>query len=285
MRRIRLSLGAMCIAGGLLAAVPAAASASGQRQHSGGDYKLAHPGTLTVAASSTPPDFILAATGKISGVQPDSLRTFAREHHLKIVFDRYSFSGSLTAVESGRADITGGFYYTKTRAKAVFYTYMTSKTGSYLVYLKSTTYKNPSTFLGKNVGVAAGYAQVPYLTKYLGSSHVLQFTADPAGIEAVKTGRVVGFVSGSTVLWFLRGDKTLKAVRLKQGTFDQPKTVTTVTSGMLVSCRNKALGEAVDVTLKKMWQDGSLKKIQSGYGFASVFPPKLVSKPNLCGKK
>lgn len=287
MRRLRRSLGAVCIVAGFIAAVPVTASAASEghhKHHAAGHFKLAHKGTLTVAASATPPDFVISPTGKVTGIVATVLKTFAKAHHLKVTFDKYSFSGSLTAVESGRADITGAFYYTKTRAKAVFYTYPYTVDGSFLVYLNTTKYKKPSTFLGKTVGVAAGYAQVPYMQKYLGTSHVVQFTADPAGIEAVKTGRVAGFISGNTVLWYARTDKALKVVRLKPGTFDQPATVTNQSDNMMVSCHNVGLAKAVDATMKQMVKNGKLKKVIDKYGYGITYTGRLVSHPNLCGK-
>lgn len=288
MKRIPLFLGALSIVFGALGMTPGIASASGRahrKDRKASHFKLVHPGTLTVAVSPTPPAFDIASTGKVTGITATVLRHFAHKHHLKITFDKYSFSGMLTAVESGRADISGGFFYTKTRAKAVYYVDATTQSYVWMALQKSTPYKKPSTLLGKPVGSAAGYAQTPYIQKYLGQKDVSLFTSVVAGAEAVKTGRVDAFVGGNTLVALIHGTHTLKVVRLMPHQFDLPKTIAITSASMVVSCKNPGLAKAVDATLVQLRKRPKLTKLFKKYDLPkSTYPKSMITHHQLCGK-
>ncbi|HLH64768.1 MAG TPA: ABC transporter substrate-binding protein [Solirubrobacteraceae bacterium] len=261
----------------------AASTAAASSASPSASFHLVHPGTLTVAVNATPPDFVISPSGSVSGIVMSILHTFAAAHHLKVATQIYSFSGALTAVESGRADVTGAFYYTPTRAKAVRYARPYAVDGSYIAVQRSTPYTGPASMKGKSVGVAAGYAQVPYLQQYLGDSHVVQFASDPSGIEALKTGRVAGYVSANDLLYYARQDPSLKVIQLTAGTFDQPASVTDQTDNIFASCHNQALADAISATIEQMWKSGALKALLAKYGEAATFPPN-ETQPNLCGQ-
>jgi polar amino acid transport system substrate-binding protein len=248
-------------------------------------FKLVSPGTLTVAASATPPDFIVSPTGQVSGIVADILTRFADKYGLKTKYDIYSFSAALTAVEGGRADVGGAIYYTTQRAKALLYTSPYAHDGSYMVLPKSAGYTGPSWLQGKTVGVAAGYAQVPYIQKALGSDHVLQFSNDQTGVEAVKTGRTAAYVTGGEVTYYTRGDNSLKYVTFKTGQLDQPASVTTQTDNMFVKCGNTALANAIDNEMQTLRANGQMKQIFAKYNETSTYYAQKLVRKSLCASQ
>ncbi|HEX5193796.1 MAG TPA: transporter substrate-binding domain-containing protein [Solirubrobacteraceae bacterium] len=291
-RRGRVAVGVAIAIVAALVIAACGGSSSGSDGGSGGGgsananakvpFKLVTPGTLTVAASATPPDFIVSATGGVSGIVPDILTRFADKYGLKTKYDIYSFSAALTAVEGGRADVGGAIYYTTQRAKALLYTSPYAHDGSYMVLPKSADYTGPSWLQGKTVGVAAGYAQVPYIQKALGSNHVLQFSNDQTGVEAVKTGRTVAYVTGGEVTYYTRGDSSLKYVTFKTGQLDQPASVTTQTDNMFVKCGNSALAKAIDDEMQTLRKNGQMKQIFAKYNESSTYYAQKLVRKSLC---
>lgn len=245
-------------------------------------FRLVTPGTLTVATSATPPSFIIKPDGTTSGIVPTMLKGFAKKHDLKIVFQNYSFSGMLTAVESGRADVGGAIYYTKQRAKALLYVQPYGRDGSFLVIKKSNAYSSPASLKGKKVAVAAGYAQVPYVVKALGDKNVIQVPNDQIGVEAVKTGRAYGYVTGGEVSWYAHGDPSLKVIKFNKGDLGQPASITSTTDNMFVGCGHGELKKALDDYVNKLRQSGKLAKLLTKYHEQHSILNTEVQRPNLC---
>jgi polar amino acid transport system substrate-binding protein len=258
-------------------------SGSGSGSAAKAPFTTVSKGQLTVAASATPPDFIVSPTGGITGIVPDILTKFAAKYGLKLKYQVYSFSAALTAVEGGHADVGGAIYYTVPRAKALTYTAPYAHDGSYMVLPSSSGYTGPSWLNGKTVGVAAGYAQVPYIQKALGGNHVLQFPNDQAGVEAVKTGRTAGYITGGEATYYIRGDKSLKSITFKAGQLDQPSSVTTQNDNMFTSCHNPKLAAAIDKQMSAMRANGQMKQIFAKYNQTNIMYTTNVVRKQLCG--
>lgn len=246
------------------------------------NFRLVKPETLSVATSATPPSFIIKLDGTTTGIVPTILREFAAQHNLKIAFQTYSFSGMLTAVESGRADVGGAIYYTTQRAKAVLYVQPYGADGSFLLIKKSSPYSSVSSLKGKKVAVAAGYAQVPYVLKAVGDQNTIQVSSDQIGVETVKTGRAYGYVTGGEVSWYAHGDPTLRIIKFKAGELGQPASITSTTDNMFVDCGNEGLKKALDEYVNQLRSSGRLAELLKKYHEEDSILNTPAHRPNLC---
>lgn len=282
MRRRRLfdSAGAVVVCL-LLATLGSCGSSSSSGTSNSQGFHLITPGTLTMGYTVGAPDALINSKGNLVGLVPSMLHTFANEHHLKVHPVRYSFAGLIAAVETGRIDISGEYYYTTERAMHVYYTEPYENSGAYMIVDKSFKYDGPQSLQGKTVGVATGFAEVPYLIQTLGNSNVLQLSDDADGVEAVETGRVVAYVSASGLGYYTTRDKSLKLEQITTGQFGMPASVTEAVTAMFVNCSNKGLAKAVDSTMDSMRSNGQMREIFTEYANPQLIEPKQMPK-QLC---
>lgn len=243
-------------------------------------FKLATPGTITVAYSPTSPSFMVT-NGQVTGVVPDIINAFAKANGLQVKYFQTTFDGTLTAVQTGQADVSGAAFYNTARAKTYRFTSPYLLSGATLVMLKSTKYTGPSSLAGDQVGAASGYTEVQYLQKALGS-RLSQFTTESAGIEALKTGRIAAYEGGTDNAYYAKSDPDLKYVQLKAGDFDLPESEVLTTDNIFASCSNQGLAAAIDKTIAQMTSSGQLQKIITGYLNSSYVVTKQLAQPNYC---
>lgn len=219
-------------------------------------------GELTVAYSQAPPDFLKdSGSEEVTGTVPSILDEFAKKNKIKIKYTEYSFAGALTAVQTGRADLGASAYFTEERAKYLYFPAPYNASGTYLITKKGAGYAGVDSLKGKKMGVATGFEQVKYMQKALGNKNVLQFASDPAAIQAVKTGRIYGFVSGVDLIYLAARDDSVESFAFKAGELGFPQSLIDQYSNMYVSCKNKPLGKALNETIAELRASGQLAQI------------------------
>lgn len=246
-------------------------------------FDLVQDSTITVAVSGTPPSFVVSPTGDVTGVVPTIIEAFAEEHGLEVKYDQYSFAASLAAVQGGRADLGGAAYYTEERAENLLFLRPIMKSGSWLVFPEGAEYSEPDDLMGERIGVASGYAQVPYLQEFSGASKVDEYTSDSSGIQAIKTGRNAAYVSGGDVIPYAEEDKSLQIVQMETGDFGMPAEITESSSNMFVRCGKEDLADSLNEFLAEFVERDDFEDLIDEYSVPEIAITDGEPFPNTCG--
>jgi ABC-type amino acid transport substrate-binding protein len=187
-------LATVALTGMDLAAGPGAAHASTS------SVKTITPGVLTVAEDGDMPYTGLdQATGKMIGVDGEFMEAAARDLRLKVKPVAMDWAPEVPSVQSNRVDtLTGGMYYTATRARIVNitnpcwydFTAFIERSGSHINTVPGLK--------GHPVGTVQGFLFVPDLQKisYVGPSLHLYQTID-AALQDLASGRIAVVVTGA----------------------------------------------------------------------------------------
>jgi polar amino acid transport system substrate-binding protein len=290
-RRTRMSVLTVIPIVAALALAACGSSSSGGSSSAGGSggqssslpFKTVSNGTLTVAYSSAPPDFLKSSgSDQITGLIPDILASFSKKYGVQIKYQEYSFAAAITAVQTGRADLGASAYYTPARAKYLYFPSPYDLSGTYLVTKKGSGYTGVNDLKGKKVGVAAGFEQAKYMQASLGNDNVPQFQSDPSAIQAVKSGRVYGFVSGADLVYAASKDPSLETFAFKAGDLGFPAELVNENVNMFVSCKNIPLGQAIDTNLDTLRSSGQLEAMVTKYLSKLVVINDKITHPNAC---
>jgi polar amino acid transport system substrate-binding protein len=242
--------------------------------------KTVTPGKLTMAIYNYPPFSMVTNDNQVSGIDADMVRETAKANCLEVVPLNLAPAAVVQSVVSGKADVAvGAWYRSTTRSKVVGLTLPT-----YIDPAASISKDGLDTvdaLIGKSVGTVSGYVWVGELQKVFGQNLKLYpdslamyqdletgrldigLDGAVAPIEAMKSGRLKGFQS-----------KLVKSDPRFAETVEPPQ------SALLYTLGNKGLGDALDATITKIHQDGTLAKQIGAAGLDSqmekVGEPRLV---------
>ncbi|RFC67649.1 MULTISPECIES: substrate-binding periplasmic protein [Mesorhizobium] len=244
------------------------------------EFKTVTPGKLTMAIYNYPPFTMITSDNKASGIDDEMIKLTAKANCLEVVPLNLAPAAVVQSVISGKADVAvGAWYRSEERSKVLGVTLPT-----YIDPMTSISKDGVDTvdgMMGKSVGTVQGYTWNGTLQKVFGTNLKLypdglaMYTDLEAGrldvaldgsvapVEAMKGGRLVGFKTA-----LVKSDERI------------PDTVQPPQSTILYTFGNKGLGEALDETVTKVHEDGSLAKWLTDAGYdpkmGDVGEPRFV---------
>ena len=226
------------------------------------------PGKLTVAGYDYPPFSKTTSDGKLSGIDFEIVKRAAADNCLEVVELAMDPAGAVQAVVSGKADVAiGSWYRTEKRAKAMGMSYPT-----YLdpmgIYSKDGQ-DNIKDFEGKKVGTVAGYLWVAELQKIFGGNLSL-YQTPLAMAQDLEAGRIDVAVDGYNSGVFIQTTQGgYKGIQIKLSKPDDrvSSSLTPPQCNVLYTKDNTSLGDALDASIKKQHEDGTITKLLAEVGF------------------
>lgn len=265
------------IAVGLLAASTGAYAQDCKPAH---EFATVTPGKLTVAVYNYPPFSMITTDNKASGIDVQMVEETAKANCLEFVPLNLAPAAVVQSVVSGKADVAvGAWYRSEARSKVLGITAPT-----YIDPMTSISKDGIDTvdgIMGKSVATVTGYTWNDTLQKVFGDNVKMypdglsMYTDLEAGrvdvvldgsvapVEAMKSGRLAGFKTA-----LVKSDERI------------PDTVQPPQSALLYTLGNEGLGKALDDTVIRIHEDGTLAKWLTDAGYdpkmGDVGEPRLV---------
>lgn len=238
-------------------------------------------GKLTVAGYDYPPFSNTTSDGKLGGIDFEIVKRAAAENCLEVVPVAMDPAATIQAVIAGKADVAiGSWNRTEKRAQ--------------VLDISAPTYLDPmgifskdgvdtvESFIGKKVGTVTGYLWVGELQKLLGPD--LKLYPTPVALaQDLEAGRIDiaadGYNSGAYIQKTTNG---YKGIIIKLAKPDDRVTASALPAqaGVLYTKGNASLGEALDASINKQHEDGSIVKALEAAGFdkavGDVGEPRMV---------
>lgn len=218
------------------------------------------PGVLTVGVTDTPP-FSSYNNGNPTGVDITIVEALAEEHGLKLKYVPTDFASSAVALKQNSIDVaTGGWYATKARVGV-----LGLSKPHYVDRLAVLSRTGASDFAelkkaGATVGSPTGYQWNDDLKKMFGNNFRV-YKNDPAAITDIHAGRLDALVDAESIVGFhAKQDPDLTAVVAKE-TSDVTATTAPSYGTLPYTVDNKEFGEALDATISKLRNEGTLTKV------------------------
>lgn len=250
-----------------LAACGGSTSASGS-----GDCKPAHEGLktitegeLTVASYDYAPATILNGDS-VTGMEGDLIAEIAKLECLKVTVSTSGGAGAvIPSVQSKRVDIgSGNWLRTKERTKIV---YLSTPLWSDPQAIVSKTGLTSDDLQGKKIGSVAGNLWNDSMQKWLGDNFKI-YQDDESIYGDLKAGRIDALVASAASAKYRFKDAPIEGATVVdvKPNANVPQ-FASVGQVMLPSALdNQELGKALDEDIKKLREDGTIKKILEKYG-------------------
>jgi polar amino acid transport system substrate-binding protein len=241
-----------------------ASSASGCKPaHS--DLKTITEGELTVASYDYAPATILKGEG-VTGMDGDLINEIAKLECLKVTVSTSGGAGAvIPSVQSKRVDIgSGNWLRTKERTKIV---YMSTPLWSDPQAIVSKTGLTSDDLEGKVIGSVAGNLWNDSMQKWLGDKFKI-YQDDESIYGDLKAGRIDALVASSASANYRFKDAPIEGatvVNVKPNA-NVPQFAAVGQVMLPSSLDNAALGKALDEDIKKLREDGTIKKLLEKYG-------------------
>ena len=241
-----------------------ASSASGCKPaHEG--LKTLTPGELTVASYDFAPATALTGDG-VTGTEGDLIGEIAKLECLKVTVSSSGGAGAvIPSVQSKRADIgSGGWLRTKERTKLV---YMSTPLWTDPQAVVSTKGLTSDDLQGKIVGSVAGNLWNDSMQKWLGDNFKI-YQDDESIYADLKAGRIDALVASASTANYRFRDSPIegaKVINVKPN----PNVPQFAAVGQVMlpsSLDDDTLGKALDEDIKKLRENGTIKKILEKYG-------------------
>jgi polar amino acid transport system substrate-binding protein len=243
-------------------------------------FKTVTPGKLTMAIYNYPPFSMVTNDNKVSGIDADMIQATAKANCLEVVPLNLAPAAVVQSVVTGKADVAVGAWYRSTaRSKVVglsFPTYIDPMTS-----ISKDGLDTVDALMGKSVGTVTGYVWNGELQKIFGQNLKL-YPDGLAMYQDLEAGRLDVGLDGSVAPVEAQKSGRIKdfKTRLMKSDPRIAETVEPPQSSLLYTLDNKGLGEALDATITKIHQDGTLAKWISAAGFdpqmEKVGEPRLV---------
>ncbi|MFD1211435.1 substrate-binding periplasmic protein [Arthrobacter sp. GCM10027362] len=257
-------------AAGLLAISLSACGGSGTSGVAS-DCKPAHeletltPGELTVASYDYAPATILNG-GSLTGAEGDLINEIAKLECLKVTVNSSGGAGAvISSVQSKRADIgSGNWLRTKERAKIV---HMSTPLWSDPQAVVSTKGLTSDDLEGQVVGSVAGNLWNDSMQKWLGDNFKV-YQDDESIYGDLKAGRIDALVASAASANYRFKDAPIEGATVKNVN-PNPHVPQFAAVGQVMlpsSLDNDTLGKALDEDIKKLRENGTIKKILEKYG-------------------
>jgi polar amino acid transport system substrate-binding protein len=229
------------------------------------DLKTITEGELTVASYDYAPATILEGEG-VTGMEGDLINEIAKLECLKVTVSTSGGAGAvIPSVQSKRVDIgSGNWLRTKERTKIV---YMSTPLWSDPQAIVSKTGLTSDDLEGKVIGSVAGNLWNDSMQKWLGDKFKI-YQDDESIYGDLKAGRIDALVASSA-----SANYRFKSAPIEGATVVNVKPNANVPQFAAVgqvmlpsSLDNDALGKALDEDIKKLREDGTIKKLLEKYG-------------------
>jgi polar amino acid transport system substrate-binding protein len=229
------------------------------------DLKTLTPGELTVASYDYAPATILNGDN-VTGMEGDLINEIAKRECLKVTVSTSGGAGAvIPSVQSKRVDIgSGNWLRTKERTKIV---YMSTPLWSDPQAIVSKSGLTSDDLQGKVVGSVAGNLWNDSMQKWLGDNFKI-YQDDESIYGDLKAGRIDALVASSASANYRLKDAPIegaKVVDVKPNA-NVPQFAAVGQVMLPSSLDNDTLGKALDEDIKKLREDGTVKKLLEKYG-------------------
>ncbi|MFK4639388.1 substrate-binding periplasmic protein [Paenarthrobacter histidinolovorans] len=229
------------------------------------DLKTITEGELTVASYDYAPATILSGEN-VTGMEGDLIAEIAKLECLKVTVSTSGGAGAvIPSVQSKRVDIgSGNWLRTKERTKIV---YMSTPLWSDPQAIVSKTGLTSDDLEGKMIGSVAGNLWNDSMSKWLGDKFKI-YQDDESIYSDLKAGRIDALVASSASAKYRFKDAPIEGatvVDVKPNT-NVPQFAAVGQVMMPSALDNDALGKALDEDIKKLRENGTIKKILEKYG-------------------
>lgn len=233
------------------------------------EYKLAEPGTLSVAITGDMPGLV-SKNGKLVGYDGEILQLAANKLNLKIKPVPMEWSGAIAAVQGGRVDLIGGnVAWTAQRVAALSLTDPTGYFQNGITQKNGNDMRTLASLENKKVGSITGFSFLPELRKIKGITVSLYDTSD-AAIRDLLAGRIDAMVGDPPVIDYAilqNPSWGLKNLPFTDNNPDYPLLTGVGRQYVFgLSKENKSLSDAISAEIRKLWDSCEVKKIGAKYG-------------------
>ncbi|MFE4834637.1 substrate-binding periplasmic protein [Arthrobacter sp. NPDC056691] len=239
--------------------------------------KTLNQGELTVASYDYAPATILNGEN-VTGMEGDLINEIAKLECLKVTVSTSGGAGAvIPSVQSKRVDIgSGNWLRTKERTKIV---YMSTPLWSDPQAIVSTKGLTSNDLEGKKVGSVAGNLWNDSMQKWLGDNFKI-YQDDESIYADLKAGRIDALVASSASANYRFKDAPIEGAKVID-VKPNPRVPQFAAVGQVMlpsSLDNDTLGKALDEDIKKLREDGTIKKLLGKYGIdAAVGEPGAPS--------
>ncbi|WP_081818869.1 substrate-binding periplasmic protein [Arthrobacter sp. UNC362MFTsu5.1] len=229
------------------------------------DLKTLTQGELTVASYDYAPATILSGDS-VTGMEGDLINEIAKLECLKVTVSTSGGAGAvIPSVQSKRVDIgSGNWLRTKERTKIV---YMSTPLWSDPQAIVSTKGLTSDDLEGKTIGSVAGNLWNASMQKWLGDKFKI-YQDDESIYGDLKAGRIDALVASSASATYRFKDAPIEGATVVdvKPNANVPQ-FAAVGQVMLPSALdNDSLGKALDEDIKKLRENGTIKKVLEKYG-------------------
>ncbi|MCA4131630.1 ABC transporter substrate-binding protein [Arthrobacter sp. M4] len=229
------------------------------------DLKTLTQGELTVASYDYAPATILKGDN-VTGMEGDLINEIAKLECLKVTVSTSGGAGAvIPSVQSKRVDIgSGNWLRTKERTKIV---YLSTPLWSDPQAIVSTKGLTSDDLQGKMVGSVAGNLWNDSMQKWLGDKFKI-YQDDESIYGDLKAGRIDALVASSASAKYRFKDAPIEGATVVdvKPNANVPQFAAVGQVMLPSSLDNTALGKALDEDIKKLRENGTIKKILEKYG-------------------
>jgi ABC-type amino acid transport substrate-binding protein len=282
---IRLRTGVLLAAVGVVLAWGGIGEALFGASPQQGTFRLASPGYLTVATYGTGiPAIVVGPGDNLGGLDGALFNAFVRDRGLRLRLYQTTFASMILAVQQHKADVGTYIFYTKERARHLYYTDPFFVSHAVIFTLKSFPYTGPASMNGKSVGTVIGFVWAPYLQRWSPSGATLFPDQVTAG-QALLNGQVQGYVNGEVLLHTppLNDSPNVVAHPLHPGDFDIPASLLANIAYNVVNCDNRGLAGALNQELSAMHSSGEWGRTLRANGLGPDADVQLRAPAQGCG--
>jgi len=249
----------------VLFAVTACASGTGSSSAGSGSStldKIKKAGVVTVATTGTgaPDSFTVDGhPGDFTGTMPTLMKAMAKDWGVKIKWQTSNFSGLISAVQSGRAQIMAdGMFITPERSTQVTFSQPLYGWSEAIAVRSSDkgSYPGLTSLQGKTVGVITSTVEADELAK-LGGVTVHSYDNYQLLVQDLSVGRIqAALVDPPSISFLVKKDPSLKVKVLDQYHGSNPFFI-----GFASAKNDPGLAKAINQELDHLRKTGELKKI------------------------
>ncbi|MGL4252591.1 MAG: transporter substrate-binding domain-containing protein [Fusobacteriaceae bacterium] len=210
-----------------------------------------------VGTNAEYPPYEYLENNKIVGLDADILEELSKRADFKYTWSNMNFDGLISALQTKKIDmIIAGMSISEERMK--FIDFSTPYISPELVYvaLKTKNLKGIEDLKNKKFGVELGTTEEESIKKIPGAE-IIPFTGHTASLLALKADKIDSMLLDSAV-----ADKYMK----NNPELEIVATVSAENKAMAFNKKDSELKNKIDGELKKMLEDGTIKKLQEKYG-------------------
>lgn len=207
---------------------------------------------LVMATNATFPPYEYLAEGKVTGIDPEIIRTIAEKLGYELDIQDMAFDSVIAAVQTGKADIAAsGITVTEERKKQVNFTIPYVVTEQVIIVRKDSEIKDAKDLLKARVGVQHGTTGDTFVTQNIKEPD--RFNNGPLAISALLAGKLDAVV--------VDGEPADVYIKQRPGLKKLPQPLTYEEYAFAVSKNNPELLQNFNRELQDMKLSGKLNAI------------------------